>query len=234
MELSGADATTIVQVKTVEGLVGVESWVGSKSLSEGLGSVLNSDVSSPHGSVLIGSVWKEAVISSWASWVWIVGWSSLNHRGVVVVLGKESILELSDVDSSVSRVVVSGDEKINLIHGWVDTNGVESRLELIRRNLTVSVGIENVEGVRNVEVALEGELDLGRLKLLLEVAEILEGVDELVLIVWSQDWLSGWGGSNWRSSSGWGRVSQSSGSRGRHSSSWGRALQWRGGSVSSS
>jgi len=109
-----------------------------------------------------------------------------------VVSSEECRLELSVIDSSISRIVVSSDEELNLLHGWVDSNGVKSRLELIGGNLSVSIGIENTKRIRDVEVTLHGELDLGTLKLLLKVAKVLQGVYKLIFIINSEGWLSGW------------------------------------------
>ena len=94
-KFDSADASVAVQVKTIEGLVCVESWLGGKSLSQALSSVLTPDVCPPHALEFEGSVWKENIISSHNSWN-EVGWSSGNHLSVVSILGEEHLLELSD------------------------------------------------------------------------------------------------------------------------------------------
>jgi len=110
-------------------------------------------------------------------------------------VGKESIRELVEVDSSVSGTVVSCDEKFDFLVSWEHVNGIESGSELVGINLSVVWDIEDVESVSQVEVVLLGKGDLGGFKLLLLVAEILKTVDQLIFVVDSEDWLSGWGSS---------------------------------------
>ena len=47
-QLKGANGSISIEVKGVEGLISVESWLGSKSLSQGLSGIFASDVGSPH------------------------------------------------------------------------------------------------------------------------------------------------------------------------------------------
>lgn len=51
--------------------------------------------------------------------------------------------------------------------------------------------VEDVECIIEVEVLLHGQVNLSRLKLLLEVAELFQGVNKLIFIVESQNGLSG-------------------------------------------
>ena len=161
--------------------------------------VFNSEVSSPHVLELEGSVWKVAVISSdWSGSV--VGWSSFDHAGVVTVRGEEGILELVELDSSVSRLIVSSDEKFYFLVSWEHVNGIEARSKLIGINGSVVWDVKHIEGISHVEIVLLGKGDLGGLEFLLLVAEVLKSVDHFILIENSQNWLSGWGGSGWRNS----------------------------------
>ena len=80
-------------------------------------------MSSPHGTELEGGVWKEHVVSSNDSRD-VVRWSSVDHAAVVAI-ECERPLELGEVESSVTRLVVSGDEKLALVEGWVHADGVE-------------------------------------------------------------------------------------------------------------
>lgn len=201
LELSSIDDTVVVEIKGVEGLVGVEAWTAVDSLTEGLGGGLNSEVSSPHVLVLESGGWEEAVISS--DWSWgVVRWSSLNLAGVVRIVSEESIAELGESESSVTVLVPSGNEEIDLLGSWEHVDGVEAGSELVRVDGTVSWDIEDLEGISKVEVVSVGKRDLGVLNFHLLVADVLKTVDELILIVDSEDWLSGWGSSAWRDS-GW-------------------------------
>ena len=182
----------------------------------------------PHVLELEGGIWKEAVISS--DWSWsVVGWSSHNQVSVVSIMGKESGLKLSGVESSVSALVVSLYKEIYLLVGWEHVDGIESGSELIGINGSVSWDVEDVEGVSEVEVVLLGESDLGVLDLLLLITEVLESVHKLILIIDSENWLSAWRNSRWTNGSwewsDWGRISSDSSSRGW--SNWRARLEWR-------
>ena len=196
LELDGVNGSIVVQVKGVEGLVAVESWPGVESLSQALGGGLNSEVCPPHVLELESGVWEEAVISS--NWSWgVVGWSSGHGVSVVSVVGKEGSLELVSLKSSVSALVVSLYEEINLLSGWEHVDGVQTGSELVGIDSSVSWDVEDVEGVSEVEVVLLCEGDLGVLDLLLLSAEVFDSVNELILVVDSEDWLSAWGNSGW-------------------------------------
>ena len=164
-------------------------------------------MSSPHGLEFKSGVWEEAVISSDSSWD-IVRSSSVDHAGVVLVVSEESLRELGEVESSVSRLVISVHEELSLIVSWIDADGVETLHKLIDGDLAISDWlIEDVEGIEQVEVRFVGKVDFTSFKFLLKVADLLKGVNELILVVESKDWLSGWRKSRWADgSSDWGRV----------------------------
>ena len=56
-KLDSGDGSITVKIEGVESLIGIESWLGGKSLSERLSSVLASNVSSPHALEFVSSVW---------------------------------------------------------------------------------------------------------------------------------------------------------------------------------
>lgn len=191
-ELVGADGAIAVKIHGVEGLIRIETWSSSQSLSQRLSSVFTSDMSSPHVLEFKSGVWEEAVISSDGSWD-IVGSSSVDHAGVVLVVSEEGLRELGEVKSSVSGLVISVQEEVSLIVSWVNSDGVETLHELVGGNLAVSDWlIEDVECVEQVEVRFVGKVDFTSFKFLLEVAELLKRVDEFILVVESEDWLSRW------------------------------------------
>lgn len=188
-KFEGGNGSISIEVKGVESLISIESWLGSKSLSKGLSGIFASDVGSPHALEFVSSVGEEHVISSNDSWH-VVGSSSGNHGGIVAIVGNEHLLELADRESSVSRGIVSCDEKIALVIGWVDANGIESSLKLVNINSSISRLVKDLESINDVEVRLMGELDLGVFNFLLKVANLLQGVNELVLLVEWKNWLS--------------------------------------------
>jgi len=190
-ELVGADGAIAVEIHGVEGLIGIETWSSGQSLSQRLSSVFASDVSSPHVLEFKSGVWEEAVISSDSSWD-IVGSSSVDHAGVVLVVSEEGLRELGEVESSVAGLVISVQEEVGLIVSWIDTDGVETLHELVSGDLAISDWlIEDVECVEQVEVRFVGKVDFTSFKFLLEVAELLKRVDEFILVMESEDWLSG-------------------------------------------
>ena len=149
-------------------------------------------MSSPHVLEFERGVWEEAVISSDSSGD-IVGSSSVDHAGVVLVVSEEGLRELGEVKSSVSGLVVSVQEEVSLIVSWVDSDGVETCHELVSGDLAVSGRlIEDVECVEQVEVRFVGKVDFTGFKFLLEVAELLKRVDKFILVMESENWLSGW------------------------------------------
>jgi len=98
-------------------------------------------------------------------------------------------LELVEGESSVSVLVVPGHEKLALLEGRVDTNGVESGLEIVDGDLSISRLVEDLESIPDVEVGLGAESDLGLLELLLVVAEVLESMDQGILVVETENGL---------------------------------------------
>lgn len=202
LELSGVKGSVVVQVQGVEGFVAVETWPGVESLSKALSGRLDSEVRPPHVLELKGGIWKEAVVSP--NWPWsVVRWSSVDHVRVVSVTGKEGILELVVGQSSVSILIVSLDEQVNLLRGWENVDGVQARSQLVGVNGSVSWNVEDIESVSKVKVVLLGKSNLSGLDLLLLVAEVLKSMDELILIVDSEDWLSAWRESGWADGSSW-------------------------------
>ena len=56
-ELMCTYGTRIIEIKRIEGLVSIESWSGRKSLTKGFGSILASNVGSPHALEFESGVW---------------------------------------------------------------------------------------------------------------------------------------------------------------------------------
>ena len=106
-------------------------------------------------------------------------------------MGEEGFIEFCCLESVVTVVVVSGDENVALVKGAWSTDGSKSSMELMSSDESISIQIEDGEGVRQVEVWLMGKLDFGAFKLIFEIALLFETVYELVLLEWSEDWL-GW------------------------------------------
>lgn len=121
LKFISGDAAISVKVEGVEGVVGVKVWVGTELLADGFRLVFGSKVGSPAGTELVSSSWSEAVVTS-VDWVLVVGWSSSDLTGVVVVEGQESCLELVSGESAVSVGVVPSDEEVDLVLGWEESN----------------------------------------------------------------------------------------------------------------
>ena len=99
------------------------------------------------------------------------------------------MLELSDTQPSVSGLVVSGDEKLTFIVSWVDADGVEASLQLMNIDLAISWLVKYLESINQVEVWLVSKIDFGGLNLQFKVANFLQRVNELVLLVERKNWL---------------------------------------------
>ena len=84
-------------------------------------------------------------------------------------MGKESVLELSHADSSVSIFVVSSDEELYILSGWEHVDGVESGSKLVGIDLSISGDIKDLESISEVEIVLLSKHDLSVLEFLLLV-----------------------------------------------------------------
>ena len=181
LKFISGDAAIAVEVEGVECVVDVEVWVGAELLADSLRLVFSSKVGSPACSELVSRSWSEAVITS-VNWVLVVGWSSSDFTGVVIVEGQESCLEFSSGESAVSVGVVPSDEEVDLILGWEETDGVESISELVGVDDTIASLVEDLEGISEVEVIACSKTGLVGLNLVLDSADGLQAADELVFV----------------------------------------------------
>lgn len=60
----------------------------------------------------------------------------------------------------------------------------------MKRKVAIEVGVEDLEGICQIEVTLHGEGSLVGLELAFEIDEIAEGVDELIFIAAAEDRLA--------------------------------------------
>ena len=149
---------------------------------------------SPHVLEFKSSGGEEAVISS--DWSWgVVAWSSLNHGSIIGIVREESLLEFVEGKSSVTVAIVSLDEKINFFLSWEDVDSVQTRSKLVGVDGSVSWDVKDFEGISEVEVVLLSKGNLGLLKILFGIAHVLESMNKFILVIDSEDWLSGWGHS---------------------------------------
>ena len=181
LKFISGDATIAVEVEGVECVVDVEVWVGAELLAHRLSLVLSSKVGSPACSELVSGSCSEAVITS-VDWGSVVGWSSSDLTGVVIVEGQESCLEFGSGESAVSAGVVPSDEEIDLVLGWEETDSVESVSELEGIDDTIASLVEDFEGISEVEVIACSKTGLVGLNLVLDSADGLKAADELVFV----------------------------------------------------
>ena len=78
LDFRGGDATIVVQVQAVEGLIDVEAWLALETLSYGLGCNFCLKVDSPHIAELHLSVGVEAVVAA-VERVAVIAWPSVQH-----------------------------------------------------------------------------------------------------------------------------------------------------------
>ena len=179
------------QVQRVKCLVNVEVGGGSETSADGLSGALDLEVNSPHVAELNGSVGQEAVVAA-VERVAIVRWASGQHTSVVAVLGKESLLKLSQTQSSVVAIIVAGDEELDFFGSGENTDGGETLSEIVDGDAAAVVLVEDLEGVRQVEIALKSKRYLVGLEFSLELNDVTQAVDELVFLTDVQDGLAAW------------------------------------------
>ena len=101
------------------------------------------------------------------------------------IVSEEQFFEFSDIKSSISGFIVSCNDELAFIKGWINSNGVETSLKLVNINLSVSWNIEYREGVNNVEVCSVTKIDFGGFNLLFQVALLFKRMDKFILLI---DW----------------------------------------------
>mmetsp|Transcript_15028 Transcript_15028/g.18995 ORF Transcript_15028/g.18995 Transcript_15028/m.18995 type:complete len:542 (-) Transcript_15028:51-1676(-) len=188
-ELFARDGTAVVHVEGVEGIVNIEVGLALESLADGLGGDLTTEVLSPHGAELQLSVWHEAVVAA-VQRVAVVRATALAHRGVVSIEGEHGVAELAHVETAVTSGIVAGDEKVELLAGGEHADGGETLAQVSHRDATEVVHVEDLEGVRQVEVGLQSQGSLLALNLVLSLDKVTETVDKLVFITEGKDRLS--------------------------------------------
>lgn len=159
LKLISGHGTVVVQIAGVERLVDVKARLALESLADGLGGGLGLEVNSPDISELDLSVRQEAIVAS-VKGVSVVRGASVHHMGIVSVESGEGVGELVEGESTVTVGVVAGHEELNFLGGGVHTDGGKTVTEVGDRNVAAEILIENLEGVLQVEVALEGKRSL--------------------------------------------------------------------------
>jgi len=195
-ELVLGDATGLVEVQRVESFIYVEARVALKSLSDTLTGVLSAEMNSAQVAEVGNGGRVEAVFSSveWTSVV--IGMSAVNHRGVVCIKSKECFAQFTESKSSVSVLIISGNEEFQFVVSRVNTHSVESLTELVRGNPSVIVLIEDSESIVQIEVRFHSDGSLCGLEFSLNVDDLLKSANELIFILQVEDGLSGRRASN--------------------------------------
>jgi len=135
----------------------------------------------PHILELISRVRVEAIVTA-VGRVSMVRSTDLDHSSVVRIKSKESIGELTIVESSVTTGVIPSDEEVKLILSGEDTDRVQTRSELVRTKVPIAVRVKHIEGIVEVKVRLHGELGLLSLDVILIADQVSQTVHELVLV----------------------------------------------------
>lgn len=102
--------------------------------------------------------------------------------GVVGVLSGESLRELVEIESAISVLIVAGHEELNFFVSGEDTDGGEALSDVVGRHEPSEVGVEDPEGVLEVEISLKGEVSLVGLDFALKVNGVAESVNKAVFI----------------------------------------------------
>ena len=112
----------------------------------------------------------------------MVGETTLDHAGVVSIEGKESVGELAHVKTTVTSLIVSGDEEVELLASREDTDGGETFSKLDDRETSIVVGVEDLESIRQVEVSSVGKSNLLSFDVVLSLDKLAETIDKFILV----------------------------------------------------
>jgi len=151
-----------------------------------------------------------------------VGRSSVvQDFSIAGILGGQDFAESSESQDTFIVSVVLLQQEGDLIVRWEDSELVEGFLDFVSTNKGLSFNVKELEGIQEVEVSSDGEVNLNLFQVLVEVDLLVKGIGKVLFFVtlhWgeSSNWASGGGGSSvWASNtSSWGLDSGSAEVRG--------------------
>jgi len=181
LNLISTDVTVLVLIQSLEAFVLIEQRSSGQLLSDAFGV---SDVADDSLEGLLqqedGLVTENLVQRN----VFSVGRNSLaQNLSVAGILGGQDLAETVESEDSFVVSVVFLQQQGDLIISWEDAELVEGLLDLRSANETLAFNVEESEGVQEVEVSSNGEINLDVLQILVEVDLLVQGGGEVLLFV---------------------------------------------------
>ena len=103
--------------------------------------------------------------------------TAFDHVGVVSIKGEESIGEFAHIKTTITRAIITGNEKFELFTCWEDADGGEALAELRDGDISTVVHIKDLEGICEVEVGLQSQRDLFTLNFVLIADKFSQAVN---------------------------------------------------------
>jgi len=181
LDLISTNVTVLVLIQSLEAFVLIEQRSSGQLLSDAFG-VSNVADDSLEGLLQQedGLVTENLVQRN----VFSVGRNSLaQNLSVAGILGGQDLAETVESEDSFVVSVVFLQQQGDLIISWEDAELVEGLLDLRSANETLAFDVEESEGVQEVEVSSNGEINLDVLQILVEVDLLVQGGGEVLLFV---------------------------------------------------
>jgi len=181
LDLISTNVTVLVLIQSLEAFVLIEQRSSGQLLSDAFGV---SDVADDSLEGLLqqedGLVTENLVQRN----VFSVGRNSLaQNLSVAGILGGQDLAETVESEDSFVVSVVFLQQQGDFIISWEDAELVEGLLDLRSADETLAFNVEESEGVQEVEVSSNGEINLDVLQILVEVDLLVQGGGEVLLFV---------------------------------------------------
>jgi len=181
LELISTNVAVLVLVQSLEAFVLIEQRSSVQLLSDALGVGDVADDSLDGLLQQVDSLITEDLVQR--NVLSVRRNSVVQDLTVAGVLGGQDVAEGSESEDSFVVSVVSLQEKGDFIEGWEDSELVEGVLDLSSANESLAFDIEELEGVQEVEVSSDSEINLDVLQVLVEGDLLVEGAGEVFFFV---------------------------------------------------
>jgi len=181
LNLISTDVTVLVLIQSLEAFVLIEQRSSGQLLSD---TFRVSDVANDSLEGLLqqedGLITEDLVQRN----VFSVRRNSLaQNLSVAGILGGQDLAETVESEDSFVVSVVFLQQQRDLIISWEDAELVKGLLDLSSANESLAFDVEESEGVQEVEVSSNGEINLDVLQILVEVDLLVQGGGEVLLFV---------------------------------------------------
>jgi len=181
LDLISTNVTVLVLIQSLEAFVLIEQRSSGQLLSD---TFRVSDVANDSLEGLLqqedGLITEDLVQRN----VFSVRRNSLaQNLSVAGILGGQDLAETVESEDSFVVSVVFLQQQRDLIISWEDAELVKGLLDLSSANESLAFDVEESEGVQEVEVSSNGEINLDVLQILVEVDLLVQGGGEVLLFV---------------------------------------------------